>query len=93
MDESAPVYERASSVLWRRTLDRVVTRHPATGETATVLGTGAAVWDALAEPRSLGVLARLLGEQFGVPAEAISGDLGPFLDDLARRGILAVDRG
>ena len=58
----------------------------------TLNPTGAAVWDLLAEPRSLAELRTALLERFEVDAETLSGDLGPLLDELRRHGLIDEDR-
>lgn len=54
--------------------------------------TGAAVWDLLAEPRSLAELRAALLERFEVDGETLSDDLGQLLDELRQHGLIDEDR-
>ena len=54
--------------------------------------TGAAVWELLAEPRSLAELRTALLERFDVDSRTLSGDLSALLDDLRRNGLIDEDR-
>jgi len=54
--------------------------------------TGAAVWELLLEPRSLGELRAALLERFDVEPETLSADLGQLLDDLRQHGLIDEDR-
>lgn len=85
------VYRRAD-VLWRGTCDRVIILVPASGELITLQATAGDLWAALEFPGSLGELAERLAAVYDAPAERIAGDVKPALDELARRGALAVSR-
>ena len=50
--------------------------------------TGAAVWDLLAEPRSVTDLRTALLERFDVAPETLSKDLSDLLDELRRHGLI-----
>jgi PqqD family protein of HPr-rel-A system len=54
--------------------------------------TGAAIWDLLAEPRSLAELRTALLEHFEVDSETLSTDLSDLLDELRRHGLIDEDR-
>jgi PqqD family protein of HPr-rel-A system len=62
------------------------------GSYYTLNPTGAAVWELLAEPRSLAELRTALLERFDVDAETLSGDLGHLLDELRQHGLVDEDR-
>ena len=61
------------------------------GRYYTLNPTGAAVWELLAEPRSLAELRAALMERFDVDAETLSGDLGHLLAELRQNGLVAED--
>jgi hypothetical protein len=84
-----PVYRRGD-VLWRRTYDRVVLLLPTSGEFVTLQATGCDLWAALEEPGSLGELAQRLAGVYGASAEQIASDIAPIIEDLGRRGAVAV---
>jgi hypothetical protein len=83
------VYRRAD-VLWRRTFDRVVILVPASGEFLTLQATANALWAALEAPASLGEVAERLAAIYGAPIEQITSDIEPALQELRRRGAVAV---
>ena len=62
------------------------------GRYYTLNPTGAAVWELLAEPRSLAELHVALLERFDVDAETLSGDLGHLIDELRQHGLIDEDR-
>ena len=62
------------------------------GEPVALGGSGAALWEALVDPRTRGELASMLAVQFDVPAEHIERDMRPALDDLLERGLVEVRR-
>lgn len=51
-------------------------------------GTGACVWNLLAEDRTADELASAVAEQFEVDAATAQADVQTFLDDIARLGLL-----
>ena len=54
--------------------------------------TGAAVWDLLAQPRSLADLRSALGERFDVDPQTLAADLGDLLDELRHNGLIDEER-
>jgi coenzyme PQQ synthesis protein D (PqqD) len=83
------VYGRAD-VLWRRTLDRVVILVPASGEFLTLQATGSDLWSAIEPPAPLGEVAERLAAIYGAPTAQIVADIEPVLQELRRRGAVAV---
>ena len=51
--------------------------------------TGACVWEALAEERSVEELAALVAEQFEVDGDRARADVQAFVDEIGRLGLLA----
>jgi hypothetical protein len=86
-----PVYRRGE-VLWRRTYDRVVILMPASGEVVTLQATACDLWAVLEEPGSLGEVANRLAALYDAPFEQIASDVAPVLEELKRRGAVAVSR-
>ncbi|MGH9178401.1 MAG: PqqD family protein [Acidimicrobiales bacterium] len=75
-------------VLWRRTATAVVLLPLEHGEVFELAGTGAALWDVLAEPVTLGEAADALSTAFGTSPEQVAADIEPVLVELARRGVV-----
>jgi hypothetical protein len=86
-----PVYSRGE-VLWRRTHDRVIILTPGSREVVTLQATACDLWAVLDEPGSLGEVARRLAARYDAPFEQIASDIGPVLEELGRRGAVAVSR-
>lgn len=79
---------RAPDALWRRLPHAAVLLARHGEEPITTNVTGAALWDVLAEPRTLDEAAGLLAEAFGAEVREVAADIGPVIDDLAARGLL-----
>ncbi len=89
MSPSADRVVRRAPVLWRTTIGAVLVRAPGGDEVTKIAGTGVALWEALAEPRSFGDLCGHLALVHGVDPATVAQDLGPVVDDLIERGALA----
>jgi hypothetical protein len=85
-----PTVYRRGEVLWRRTGDSVVVLVLESGEFVTLQASGCDLWDALAEPGSLGDISERLAAIYGAPADQIASDIGPTLEQLERCGALVV---
>ena len=79
---------RRPDVLWRRSLDSVVLLPVRGGDVLTLAGTGPAVWELLAEWRTLENLVEVLASAYGAPTEVVEADLTPLLADLRASGVL-----
>ena len=84
-------YARARGVVWRRTFDRVLLRRPAGGDVVVVGASGPALWDVLAQPRSLTEAAALLAADHGVDTATVEADIAPVLDRLVELSVVVVE--
>jgi hypothetical protein len=87
---SADIVYRRAEVLWRRTYDRVVILVPGSGELVALQASAAHLWERLEQPGSLRELAEQLATIYDASAEQIVSDMEPVLDELRRRGVVAV---
>jgi hypothetical protein len=76
--------------MWRHAADRVLLLHASDGELVSLIGTGVALWDLLAEPMELSEIASVMSGGYGVDAEVVESDLRPVLDELVQRQLLEV---
>jgi PqqD family protein of HPr-rel-A system len=83
---------RAAGISSATVHDETVLLDTRQGKYFTLNPTGAAIWDLLAEPRSLTELRTALLERFDVDAETLSEDLSGLLGDLRRNGLIDEDR-
>jgi hypothetical protein len=79
---------RRPDVLWRRSLDAVVLLPARANDVMTLAGTGPAVWELLAEWRTVENLVEVLAAAYGAPGERIEGDLAPLLAQLRASRVL-----
>jgi hypothetical protein len=79
---------RARGVLWRAGGFGVVLLAPASREPLTLAGTGPALWDELAEPRTAAQLRDRLADAFGADPARVAADLETALTELARVGAI-----
>lgn len=91
--EASRRYGRAADVLWRRAGGLVLLLPLEAEDVFQLGGTGPAVWDVLAEPRTVAEAAAVLAARYAVPAARIAADIEPVLDDLVRRGAVSVVAG
>jgi hypothetical protein len=86
---------RRPDALWRRSLDAVVVLPAGADEPVTLGGTGPAVWELLAEWRTVESMVEVLAEAFGAAPQVVEADLRPLLDELVTCGAvqLAADSG
>lgn len=83
-------YCRVDRLPWRKLDGQTVIVDPRTRQVHVLNGTGAQIWDLLAERRSL---SDLVGEleregEFDADADVIRADIGQFLEELQRRQLL-----
>jgi hypothetical protein len=81
---------RAAGALWRAGDFGVVVLGTRRSDPLTLAGTGVAIWDALAEPRSRPELARELAARFAADPARVASDVEPVLDELVASGVLEV---
>lgn len=81
-------YVRAEDVVWRQNPGEVVLL--ARGDDVVRLsGTGNALWDLLARPRSLDELVSRLAPAYSAVPEQVASEVRPVLDELVRRQAVA----
>lgn len=90
--DDAPRYRREPHLLSRSLGDAVLLLALETGEMTELSGTAVAVWELLAQPDTVAGIGTELATWFGESPERISADIGPLLDELCRRGVLAVEQ-
>ena len=73
---------RRPDVLWRRSLDAVVLLPSGADDVVTLAGTGPALWELLAEWRTVDDLVATLAAAFGAPEGQVATDLAPLLEEL-----------
>lgn len=73
--DTTVVWRRRDDVLWRRSIDAVVLLPVGTSEPVSLPGTGAMVWDLLAEPATLDELVTALAEVYEGDAATIARDV------------------
>ena len=81
-------YRRSPQALWRGSSSRVVLLGPSDPDPFVVTGAGAALWDLLESPVTLGSAATLLASRYDVEEEMVSGTLAPLLDELVERQVV-----
>ena len=92
---SAPTtYERAARLPFRTFEGQTVIVNPGNREVHVLNGTGTTIWDLLQRRQSLQQLATALqaAGQFDADPAVMLEDLRGFLDDLAKKGLLADER-
>ena len=76
------VWRRRDDVVWRRSLDAAIVLSAGAEDPVTLPGTGAAVWDLLAEPATLAELVGTLVEVYGGDSATIERDVAGLLEHL-----------
>lgn len=85
-DRDDPVWRRGTDVLWRRSLDAVILLPAEADEPVTLPGTGAAVWDLLAEPATLAQLVADLVAIYDGDPSTVAADVTDLLAELESIG-------
>ena len=75
-------WRRRESVLWRHAIDVVVILPDGAAEPVSLAGTGAMVWDLLAEPASLSELVATFTEVYPDDPGTIARDVASLLESL-----------
>ena len=73
--------------------DMVIILPPGEPQPVQLSGTGAALWDVLAEPVGLDHAATLLAEEYNADVDRVAADLVPIFEDLSRLGIIQAVEG
>jgi hypothetical protein len=81
----------AGENVWSRLGDEVVILDLTSSSYLGLDDVGAAVWDSLAEPCTVGEIEARLAAVYEVDLADLSGDLRVFLGDLVARGLVVVD--
>ena len=76
------MWRRRDDVVWRRSLDAAIVLSADAEDPVTLAGTGAAVWDLLAEPAALAELVGTLVEVYGGDSATIERDVAGLLEQL-----------
>jgi Coenzyme PQQ synthesis protein D (PqqD) len=79
---------RAPAALWREGAFGVVVLGPGRDEPHTLTGTGPALWDALAEPRTRDELATTLAARFGADRGRVAAALAAVIEALLQLGVI-----
>lgn len=79
---STTVWRRREDALWRRSLDAVIVFPVGADDPVTVSGSGAVVWDLLAEPATLDDLVDALVEVYDADRATIATDVAALLAQL-----------
>ena len=82
------VWRRRDDALWRRSLDSVIVFPVGTDDPVTIGGSGAVVWDLLAEPATLDELVATLAEVYEGDAASIASDVADLLSQLEALGAI-----
>ncbi len=69
-------------------MDAALVLPPSADDPLTLAGTGAGLWDLLAEPISTDDLVDALAARYGAAPSTVAGDLGPVLAELAASGAI-----
>ena len=84
------VWRRREDVLWRRSLDAVILLPSGLDDPVTLPGTGASVWDVLAEPATVAELVATLAEAYdGADPSVVEHDVRALLAELEALGAVA----
>jgi hypothetical protein len=88
-------WRRRPEVLWRRSLHAVMLLPPTADDVLTLAGTGPAVWELLAEWRTVDDVIGILAAAYETSPAVVEADLIPLFAELERQGVLqtAADSG
>lgn len=78
--DAEPRVRRRADALWRRALSTVVVLPAGAEEPLTLAGTGPALWELLAEPRTLSSLVNTLSAAYDVEPEVVEADIAPIVE-------------
>ncbi len=83
-----PRWHRHPRALWRRSSDRIIVLPPDQAEPLLLEGTGAVIWELLAEPTDEHHLVDLLAEATGTDHAIIRPEVAAFLAQLAAEQVV-----
>lgn len=81
-------WRRGPAVFWRRSLDAALVLSPGVDEPLTLAGTGADLWDLLAQPTSTDDLVAALATRYGAEPSVVAVDVVPVLAELEAIGAI-----
>lgn len=81
----------APELIWREVDDGVVVVSPKVGKVRVLNEVGTAIWQRLADGRTINEIESFLVEQYEISRERAASDLRSFLSDLTERGLLIWD--
>lgn len=76
-------WKRSDRTLWRWTTDGVVLLTPSNAEPVVLNGSGAALWDVLADARTPAEIGEALAPDYGTAPELLAPDIDVFIEQLA----------
>ena len=76
------LWKRDERVLWRRSGNTALLKHPDVDDVVQLDQTGLALWSALNVPATLVQVAERLALRYGVDPTQVAHDLGPVLSEL-----------
>jgi hypothetical protein len=85
------IVTRTPAVLSERVAGETVLLDPETGRCVRLNGSGAVVWEALAEPAMVDELAAALAEAAGIDRDRAGADVRAFVAELRVRGLVEVN--
>jgi len=83
-----PRWHRHPRALWRRSSDRVIVLPPGQSDLLLLEGTGAVIWELLADPTDEHDLVALLAEATGTDRAIIAPEVAAFLSQLAGEHVI-----
>ena len=87
------IYRRAPEALFSEVGDDVVALHIDRGQCYGMEKVSSAVWKLLAEPRDLEAICACLVEQYAVDPSDCRAEVGQFLEQLRREGLVEASAG
>ena len=85
------VFRRSEIALTRSVAAEVLLARAGREQIDVLSGPGAVVWELLAKPRTASELAVELAELYAAPLRTVEPDVRRLLDDLEKRGWIAID--
>lgn len=79
---------RRAGVLWRHTADKVLIRRRGRDDLVVLAGTGAELWDALAEPATVADLAAVLAARHDAAVDVVAADIAAALAELVAADVV-----
>jgi|GEM_PF-6310492 len=83
-----PRWHRHPRALWRRSSDRIIVLAPGQSDLLLLEGTGAVIWELLADPTAEHELVALLADATGTDRAVIAPEVAAFLTQLATEEVI-----